>query len=633
MTRLDRQIATVRSRLIIGAFLRAWARGLLLLGVAVWLAVIGEKILDRAVPHQLKIFYIGIAITAAAALIWSLARRPTAKTAAVTIDLALGLKEKYSTALYARRMADPFAHAVVLDAETTAQNVSIARRFPIPFPRQAAWAAAVFAAAWLTSLFLPAFHLFPKPPDPKPAIARAPDHSAQDKLLKDQLPRIEQATKLLTADDAIRRASAELDKAAHSDEPDQLHAKRSALAALQDYQKALKEAIDKNQELQTSQDTQQALSQMDPSPDESTPMGKAQDEMKAGDIDAAMKDVAKAVDDFDKMKPADQDKVIQQAQQLAQQLAKASNDPRTTQRIAQQLMQMGASQQQAQQMAQAMQQAAQGNPQAAQQLQQMAKQMAQQMNGGQGPTQQQQKSIQQMMAKAQGLANSQAQAQALSGSATKLAQAMAQSKAGQQGQSGQSGQPQQGNQGQGQQGQSGQGNNQGLAQAGQGMQQQLQQMQAQAQDAQAMKAAADAAAQAAADAANGINGNQGSNGNNPGNNGNQGNGQGQFATGQQGNGGGAGGPGKGGGKSPDMVATPFHMQQELDPSQDNGTGKMLASRFVKAGIDPGKSTEGLHDVAVAAQQDAPDEIDQDHISREAQQSVKDYFSGMQQDSP
>jgi hypothetical protein len=629
MTRLDRQIATVRSRLILGIFLRSWAWGLLLLSVAVWLAVIGQKTLDRTVPHQLKIFYVGLGITAAAALFWSLARRPTAKTAAVTIDLALGLKEKYSTALYARRMADPFAHAVVLDAERTAQNVSIARRFPIPFPRQAAWASAVFAAAWLTYLYLPSLHLFAKPPEQKPAVALAPDHSAQDKLLKDQLPKIEQATKLLSADDAIRRANAELDKAAHTDESDQLHAKRSALSALQDYQKALKEAIEKNQELQTSQDTQQALSQMSPAQDESTPMGKAQDEMKAGDIDSAMKDVAKAVDDFDKMKPADQDKVIKQAQQLAQELAKAANDPHTTQRIAQQLMQMGANQQQAQQMAQAMQQAAQGNPQAQQQLQQMAKQMAQQMNNGQGPTQQQQKSIQQMMAKAQGLANSQAQAQALSGNATKLAQAMAQSKAGQQGQSGQSGQSQQGNQGQG-----AQGSGQGLAQAGQGMQQQLQQMQAQAQDAQAMKAAADAAAQAAADAANGINGAQGNDGVNPGNKGNNGNqGTGQFAAGQQGNGGGAGGNGKGGGKSPDMVATPFHMQQELDPSQDNGTGKMLASRFVKAGIDPGKSTEGLHDVAVAAQQDAPDEIEEDHISREAQQSVKDYFSGMQQDSP
>jgi hypothetical protein len=627
MTRLDRHIATVRSRLILGIFLRTWAWLLLLMGVAVWLAVIGQKTLDRTLPNRLDIFCIFVAVTAAGAFFYSIARRPTARMTAITIDRTLGLKEKYSSALYARKIADPFSHAVVLDAENTAQSVSLYKRFPIPFPRQAAWAAAVFAAAWLTSLYLPPLHLFARASEQKPAVALAPDRSAQEKLLKDQLPRIEQATKLLAGDDAIRRAGAELDKAAHTDESDQLHAKRSALAALQDYQKALKEAIDRNQELQTSLSAQQALSQMNPAQDESTPMGKAQDELRAGDVTSAMNDISKAVADFDKMSPAQQDKVIQQAQQLAQQLTNAANNPQTSQRIAQQLMQMGANQQQARQMAQAMQQAAAGNPQAAQQLQQMAKQMAQQMNNGQGPTQQQQKMIQSMMAKTQGLASSQAQAQALAGSAKQLAQAMSQSKGGQGSPSGQSGQSQNGSQGQG-----GQGNNQGLAQAGQGMQQQLQQMQAQAQDAQDMKSAADAAAQAAADAANGLNNNQGNgSGSNNGDKGNGANGQGQFAQGNQGQGGGAGGNGKGGGKSPDMVATPFHMQQELDPSQDNGTGKMLASRFVKAGIDPGKSTEGLRDVAVAAQQDAPDEIDQDHISREAQQSVKDYFSGMQQD--
>ena len=78
-----------------------------------------------------------------------------------------------------------------------------------------------------------------------------------------------------------------------------------------------------------------------------------------------------------------------------------------------------------------------------------------------------------------------------------------------------------------------------------------------------------------------------------------------------------------------IAMAPATFKQELDPSKDNESGRILASRYVKAGIDPGKSTAGLRDVAASAQKDAPDDIDQDHVPREAQEAEKDYFSAMQ----
>jgi hypothetical protein len=170
-----------------------------------------------------------------------------------------------------------------------------------------------------------------------------------------------------------------------------------------------------------------------------------------------------------------------------------------------------------------------------------------------------------------------------------------------------------------------------MAQAQQNMQQQLQQMQANAQDAQTMQAAANAAAQSAADAAAGLNGPNGGD-----------SADGAEASGGTGQdqppaGGKPGGnnnkwsnkPGKGGAKM-GIAMAPATFKQELDPSRDNESGKILASRYVKAGIDPGQSTAGLRDVAISAQKDAPDDIDQDHIPREAQSAEKDYFSAMQQ---
>jgi len=574
-------------------------------------------------------FWIGVAVTAVAAWIFSLARRPTAETAAMRIDQTLGLKEKYSTALYARSLDDPFAQAAVKDAERQAENVSLHKRFPLQFPRQAILAAVVFAVAFLVAIFMPTMHWFSKSPEQQKKLAENGPQPHQDQFIKQQLPTILAPAQLPSAGDKIRKATDELNKAVNTDEGDQLRNHRSVLSALQDYNKTMTEEMKGNEKFQTAMEEQNQMSAIGSAKDDSTPVGKAQNELKAGNIDAAMNDISKAVNQFDKMSDADQQKVVDQAKNLADELSKAANDPKTNQKITQQLMQMGATQSQAQQLASTMQQAAKGNQQAQQQLQKMASQMAQQMNNGQGPTQQQQQQIQQMMTKSQALANSQVQAQALSAAAQQLSMAMVQARAAGQ-------QPHASPRNQGhpsQQGQAGTtSQSQAMAQAQQQMQQQMQQMQAGAKDAQSMQAAANAAAQAAADAAAGLNGPGGNDsGDGTGGNGNQG--QNPNPQGGQGGQGPQAGwtpnPGKGGAKM-GIAMSPATFHQELDPSKDNEQGKILASRYVKAGIDPGKSTADLKNVTASAEKDAPDDIDQDRIPREAQQAEKDYFSAMQQ---
>jgi hypothetical protein len=481
----------------------------------------------------------------------------------------------------------------------------------------------MFLLAFLLALFMPTLHLFSKPaPRQNPQFADASQR--HDEFVKQALPTILAPATMPSASDQIRRATDELNKAMHTDEGDELRNHRSVLSALQDYQKTMVEEMKNNEKFQTAMDERNQMSAISSAKDDSTPMGKAQNELKAGNLDAAMNDVSSAVDKFGKMSDAEQRKVMEQAKNLANELAKAANDPRVGQKIAQQLMQMGATQSQAQQISATMQQAAQGNPQARQQLQQMARQMAQQMNNGQGPTQQQQQQIQTMMNKAQALANSQAQAQALSNAAQQLSLAMIQARAASQQQSAPGrpsspGPPR-----------PGAAPSQAMAQAQQQMQQQLQQMQANAKDAQAMQAAASAAAQAAADAAAGLNGPiggadsggpeaTGATGQNPSPSGSQAPGMARWGT----------VPGKGG-ATMGIAMAPATFKQEMDPSRENEQGRILASRYVKAGIDPGQSSAGLRDVAASAQKDAPDEIDQDHVPREAQEAEKEYFSAMQQ---
>jgi hypothetical protein len=621
---LDQHISLVRNKLTLGLFLEAWARAGLMLGIVVLIIVLGQRVLDRTLAHSALVFWIGVAATGVGAMIYGFIHRPAAETAAVKIDETLGLKEKFSTALYARSIDDPFARAAVLDAEQSAHSVSLAKRFPTKFPREAWWTAAVFCAALMAALFMPTMHWFSKSAPAAPmAQSGPPPH--RDEFIKPQLPTILAPAAMPNASDKIRRAAEELNKAIHTDDGDELRNHRSVLSALQDYNKTMVDELKNNEKFETVKEEQNEMSAISSAKDDSTPIGKAQNELKSGDIDGAMNDISKAVNQFDKMSDADQQKMIAQAKNLADELSKAGNDPKAGQKIASQLMQMGATQAQAQRMAATMQQAAQGNKPAQQQLQQMARQMAQQMNNGQGPSQQQQQQIQSMMTQAQSLANSQVQAQALSQAAQQLSLAMVQARSA--GQAHPGAQQQQSRPGQAQ------GNQQGAAgmqAAQQNMQQQMQQMQANAKDAQAMQAAANAAAQAAADAAAGLNGPSGGNGGANGDNGANGGGQGNQAHGGAGQGqGGNGGQGKGGGKM-GIAMAPATFQQQLDPSKDIQSGKILASRYVKAGIDPGKSVEGLKNVASSAEQDAADDIDQDQIPREAQQAEKDYFSAMQQ---
>jgi hypothetical protein len=162
------------------------------------------------------------------------------------------------------------------------------------------------------------------------------------------------------------------------------------------------------------------------------------------------------------------------------------------------------------------------------------------------------------------------------------------------------------------------------------MQQALGQMDAIQHDAQQMAAAADATGAAAADAAGGGGG---------GDKGSQGNGaksasgsRGQWQAGVPNNqGGGTGGPGKGGGGGGDAGAAPYGIKKEIDPSQNNDTGRILASTFVKAGTVKGDAKVQLSAAAESAMKDATDEVDEDAVSKESQKVVHDYFQTMQND--
>jgi hypothetical protein len=639
MSQLDRHVAAVQNRLALAIFFRTLAWTLLLFAAAVLVMVGIDKLFWWRPPQPWIWIGAGLGVAIIAAIIDAVGHRPSKYQAAAAIDQKLSLHEKISTALFVRPSDDPFAMAAVRDAEATAQNVVLNYRshFPFSFPRMAPWAAVVGAMAFLLATYVRPVDLFGREEAQRKRVVDEQKIEFSRKQLQDALAVVKAVPESVANDQAVRMAKQELTTQLAKNIDDPAKASRTALKALQDVDAAVKAQIKTNVQFAQAKADEKMWRQIGEQPiTDPGPVNQVRKELAQGDFSHAMDDLSKVVNNFDKMDKQQQEQAAQQMKQLAQQLQQqGSPNPQQQQQqqqqTQQQLQQMGLSPQQAQQAQQLLQQAANGDKQAQQQLQQMAQQAMKQMNNGQGPTPQQQQAARQMMQQMQASANNQAQAQQLAQAAQQMAQAMQQQQAQQQ-QPGQ-GQHQQTSAGQqqaqAQQGQQGQGQ-QGMSQAMQQMQAQLQQMQAVASDAQQIAAAQQGIQQGAQQAMNNANGGQGG----------QDRGQGQWGAdanspppGAAGKGQGQGGGG-GQGHGPDGVKAqaPYTLKQEVDPSERIDSGKLLAATFVKASALKGENKLELKQIAVAAEKDETDEIDQDRISRQAAGVVREYFNTMQKDA-
>jgi hypothetical protein len=633
MSRLDHHVSVVRGRLGLVRFLDAIAWGLFAVSIGVVITIIIGRVLQYYLPHAAFVLLVAMLLAAVAAAIVGVMRRPDSLHAAVMIDERLELKEKFSTALHLRGVNDPFAIAAVRDAEATANSVSLAGRFPIALPRSGIYTGVAVVVALCLWAWLPEMDLAGHKEEQKKIAFESEQKQEAKKVVEKALAAVNAVPQSMANDETIKIARRDLENLASAPIKDTAAARRSAMKALEQTQEAMKQNIASNQKYAEAQNQAKMFQSLGAPVNEKGPVADAQRAMIKGDFSEAIDDLQKTVENFDKMNDQEKKDAANQMQRMAQQLAQMAKDPSAgaQQQMQKQLQQAGMNQQQAQQLTQKIQQAAQGDKQAQQQLQQMAQQAMQNM------TPQQQQAMQQAMQQMQAQANTQQQAQQMAQAAQQMAQAMnAAAQAKPQG-------PQQARQNQSAQQQAAA---QQAQQAAQQMQQQMQQMQAMKSDAAQVAAAQQAAQQAAANAAGGQQGQgqgQAANGQNKGGNGNQGQGQWANQGGNQGNpqgkwnGQGANqmGPNQGGQGAGDRSGkqwAPFAVKQEIDPSQDIEAGKLLASTFVKAGTVKGESKETLKQVAQAAERDATDEIDQEHVSKQAQGVVKAYFNSIQKDA-
>ncbi|MFQ5518131.1 MAG: hypothetical protein ACE5E8_11230, partial [Acidimicrobiia bacterium] len=154
MTMLERQVRATQHRLWIN-------RGFSILstmlcgGAGVFAAlVLVVRLFDLTWP----LAWIGLAlaaVAASAALVRLMVTREGPSIAAARLDEAAGLRERLSSAHYCTTTDDPFARAVVSDAELVSGSLSARQHIRLVMPRSAGWTTAVLLLAALMFLVPP----------------------------------------------------------------------------------------------------------------------------------------------------------------------------------------------------------------------------------------------------------------------------------------------------------------------------------------------------------------------------------------------------------------------------------------------------------------------------------------------
>jgi len=161
MTDLERAVRLARRRLWFNRWLRVlgWcAAG----GAAAYILVTlpNKLFFFVANPWFAPVAAMGCAGAALlASLVWFVATRDSLGTAAAALDVAAGLKERISTGLYCESLADPFAQAVVWDAERISRSVRPQAHLRVAFPRSGGYALGTIVVAAILSFAIPPMDL------------------------------------------------------------------------------------------------------------------------------------------------------------------------------------------------------------------------------------------------------------------------------------------------------------------------------------------------------------------------------------------------------------------------------------------------------------------------------------------
>ena len=338
MTDVQRQVRVAQARLWANRWFAqtCW----MLTGAAGALAAV--VLFDRLYALEWPLGWIAlilVGVAAVAATAWSYALRADAEVAAATLDQAAGLRERISTGLYCQQDAgqqdDPFARAVVTDAERISRSLSVRQHIRLRAPFAAVYAAAAMVLAALL-LLLPSGLLLGEEVEQQ---ARQSEEVKRTKVVVQR--RLEEVKKLAQANPALKDLKEDLEKLDLT-APDRLQnpeqVRHEAIKKIDRLSDALREQRQDSRFDKTEQ-IKKMLRSIKPPGEARTTAQKLAQSLAKGDFKAANEQIKAMQEQLAKMQsPQDAAKLQQMQKQLAElakKISAAADDKQLTQKLLQ----------------------------------------------------------------------------------------------------------------------------------------------------------------------------------------------------------------------------------------------------------------------------------------------------------
>lgn len=336
MSTVRSQVSRARNRLGLNVLMDRFAWAAIGITAAWTIVLVLERLLALGTP-LLVVTYSAAGLLLATTLIAAYLRRVTPLAAAVCLDDAAALKERLSSVIAidpGTAQRDPFAAALLRDAEAVAGRIHVPRAVPLRAPALWPWTAAVIATAAALFFLLPQYDLLAREKVIKPEDATSPvakqDARQTTAQINQQINRVKEMAKespeLASLADAIKPLELP-DKASAKPEDVQ----RDALKVLDHLTEKIEEkrAEEKFRSLDQLKSLLPQLERTDPN----DPAAKLSEALQQGDLKQAgeeIKELQQQIGEMAKSAEPEAQKKMEDLQKslekLGEQLKQLSND-------------------------------------------------------------------------------------------------------------------------------------------------------------------------------------------------------------------------------------------------------------------------------------------------------------------
>jgi hypothetical protein len=334
MTQLERQIRTAQHRLWINQWLHALSLTLAIVASLFAIVVLIQRLFDLPLP--IPQIGIGAAVLVLlASIIWTVLTRTDAALAAARLDDAAGLRERLSSGRYCRDAQDPFAAAVVADAEQISQSISARQHIRLHVPKPFGWS--VLSVALAAMMFLVSPGLLARS-EAKEDQLRTMELEQTKVAVKRQMDSVRQLMQSHPALETMEDKLGELDQQAGGQLRRPSDVRHEAIKKIDKLSDAVKQKR-QNDKYQATKDMRKFLRglKVPKSPDAQTQ--KLNEALRDGDVKAARKEITRLQEQLATLKMEKDKELVaklsKQLSDLAKQLEKAAKDEKLEQQLKQ----------------------------------------------------------------------------------------------------------------------------------------------------------------------------------------------------------------------------------------------------------------------------------------------------------